>query len=144
MVDLAEARKVAYNYVVDGDRGPTQQSQLPDGYLSVSEIAYGLARLRNLHKLASSGDASSGMALPAERYAQMIKVLTSMLPAARVAEARGERGAKYMAEQFYTLDMSPQDLERAIHGDVNMGDNNGEVTRQEYCRSSWYPGKPGC
>ncbi len=142
MVDLAQVRRVAYNYAVDGDRGPRQRQELPDGYLTVSEIAYGIARLRNLQTLAKAPGPERGMALPASRYGEMIDLLRAMLPAARLAESRGERGAKYMDELFYALDMSPTDLERAIHGDVNMGDNDGIAARAEYCRASWYPGKP--
>ena len=145
MQAIAEIRRIAFNYVVDGDLGESSAKRAqPDGILSSVEIVNGIARLE---RLLEGAKADPRGYLPEPRYERMITLLREALPEARAAEARGEGGLRYMGDSFYSLDWAeeffepntvlPIDIADAINGDVNYGNNDGVVSYHEFRAASW-------
>jgi len=143
MVDMAAVRNIAIRYGVDGEVSANRQRHEPDGYLSVHEIAHGLANLRRLYDIARDPKRRHGGMLPAKSYAKMIDLLVSLLPKAHSIEPISPNGIKIMDEQFYALGLDRAEMATAMRGDVLYGNNDGQVTPDEFQRAREGGGKYG-
>jgi hypothetical protein len=145
--NLAEFRRIAFGYCVDGDQGPDPQVGSHrfgdlDGYISRRELNYGIDRLENMRKTAES--ARTPVGLPAKRLAEMIKVLQGACAAVGAAEKAGLPGLPYMDATFYgpKFDVVRKEqflIRAALTGDIYMGNNDGVVTQRELEKGAGRP-----